>query len=82
MTVVARSVKGKEFLYSASSAHRVAPKEAQIMADALNRAEYGITPDQVWFVHDVGPCDNAYAYGKMQGFRMLKSGTIKEVGRA
>ena len=82
MTVVARSVKGKEFLYSASSAHRVAPKEAQIIADALNRAEYGITPDQVWFVHDVGPCDNAYGYGSLQGFQMRKDGTIIKVGRA
>lgn len=82
MTVVARSVKGKEFLYSASSAHRVAPKKAQIIADALNRAEYGITPDQTWFVHDVGPYDNAYGYGSLQGFQMRKDGTIRKVGRA
>ena len=82
MTVVARSVKGKEFLYSAASAHRVEEKKAQTIADALNHAEYGITPDQVWFVHDVGPYDNAYAYGEIQGFQLRKNGTIKEVGRA
>jgi hypothetical protein len=82
MTVVARAIKGKEFLYSAASAHRVTPKKAQTIADALNRAQYGITPEQVWFVYDVGAYDNAYAYGEMQGFQMQKDGTIRKVGRA
>ena len=52
------------------------------IADALNRAQYGITPEQVWFVYDVGAYDNAYAYGEMQGFQMRKDGTIRKVGRA
>lgn len=81
MTVVARAIKGHEFMYSAASAHRVAEKKAQTIADALNMAHYGITPEQVWFVYDVGPYDNAYAYGEMQGFQQRKNGTITEVGR-
>ena len=82
MTVVARAVKGKEFLYSASSAHRVATNKAQKIADALNKVEWGITPDQTWHVYDVGMYDNAHAYGEMQGFQMRKDGTIRKVGRA
>lgn len=82
MTVVARAIKGQEFLYSAASAHRVAEKKAQTIADALNRAQYGITPEQTWFVYDVGMYDNAYAYGEMQGFQMRKDGTIRRVGRS
>ena len=81
MIIVARAVKGKEFLYSAASAHRVTEKKAQTIADALNRAQYGITPEQVWHVFDVGMYDNAYAYGEMQGFQMRKDGTIRKVGR-
>ena len=81
MTVVARAIKGHEFMYSAASAHRVAEKKAQTIADALNMAHYGITPEQVWFVYDVGPYDNAYAYGEMHGFQQRKNGTITEVGR-
>lgn len=81
MTVVARAIKGQEFLYSAASAHRVTEKKAQTIADALNRAQYGITPEQVWFVYDVGMYDNAYAYGEIQGFQMRKDGTIRKVGR-
>ena len=82
MIVVARAVKGQEFLYSASSAHRVSPTHAQKVADALNHAEYGITPEQTWFVYDVGMYDNAYAYGELQGFQIRKDGTIRRVGRA
>ena len=82
MKVVARSVKGREFLYSAASAHKVAPKKAQMIADALNHAGCGITPEQVWFVHDVGMYDNAYAYGEVQEFQMRKDGSIiRKVGR-
>ena len=81
MTVVARAMKGKEFLYSASSAHRVSPKNAQKICDALNRAEYGITPEQTWFQYEVGMYDNAFAYGEMQGFQLWKDGTIRKVGR-
>ncbi len=81
MTVVARAIKGHEFMYSAASAHRVAEKKAQTIADALNRVQYGITPEQTWHVFDVGPYDNAYAYGEMQGFQQRKNGTITEVGR-
>jgi len=81
MTVVARAIKGQEFLYSAASAHRVAENKAQKIADALNRAQYGITTEQVWHVFDVGMYDNAYAYGEMQGFQMRKDGTIRKVGR-
>ena len=65
-------------MYSAASAHRVAQKKAQAIADALNRAEYGIIPEQTWFVYDVGMYDNAYAYGEMQGFQMRKDGTIRK----
>lgn len=81
MIVVAKAIKGKEFMYSSSSAHRVAPKNAQRIADALNHEQYGITPEQTWFVYDVGMYDNAYAYGEMQGFQLRKDGTIRKVGR-
>ena len=81
MIVVARAIKGKEFLYSASSAHRVKPDNAQKICEALNREQYGITLEQVWHPFDVGMYDNAYAYGEMQGFQLRKDGTIRKVGK-
>ena len=81
MIVVARAMKGKEFLYSAASAHRVAEKKAQIICEILNRAEYGITPEQVWHPFDVGPYDNAYAYGSGQEFQLRKDGSVRRLVR-
>ena len=81
MIVVARAIKGREFLYSAASAHRVAEKKAQTICEILNRAEYGITSEQVWHPFDVGPYDNAYAYGSSQEFRLCKNGNVKRVVR-
>ena len=81
MIVVARAVKGKEFLYSAASAHRVSEKNADKICKALNDAKYGITPEQVWHKFEVGMYDNAHAYGEMQGFQLRKDGTIRKVGK-
>lgn len=81
MIVVAKAVKGHEFLYSASSAHRVAPKKAQKIVDALNKCGYALKDGEVWHTFDVGMYDNAHAYGEMQGFQMRNDGTIRKVGR-
>ena len=61
MLVVAKSAVGHEFMYSARSAHRV-PKASA---------------NQIWFVHEVGPYDDAYVYGETQSFSK-RNGSVYE----
>ena len=80
MKIVAKSVKGKEFLYSARSAHQVKGLAAEKMAEFLNAQKHDLKADEVWHVHDVGPYDNAYGYGAIQMFERKRNGQIVKRG--
>lgn len=79
MKVVALSVKGQEFLYKASTAHKVAEEKAQKVADALNEVKYKLDGNYVWYVHDVDQYDDAYYYAEAQRFTYGKNGAIKRI---
>lgn len=79
MKIVAISVKGHEYLYNASTAHKVAEAKAQKVADALNGINYKLDDKHVWYVHDVDRYDNAFYYAESQRFTYGKNGTIKRI---
>ena len=72
MKVLAISAKGREFLYNASTAHKVSERSGKVIMDALNNAKYGLKEGQVWHIHEVWPCDNAYAFASYQEFAIRK----------
>ena len=72
MKVLAISAKGREFLYNASTAHKVSERSGKVIMDALNNARYGLKEGQVWHIHEVGPYDNAYAFASYQEFAIRK----------
>ena len=77
MLVVAKSAVGHEFMYSARSAHRVPKASANQICKALNDAKFQLTDHEVWFVHEVGPYDDAYVYGETQSFSK-RNGSVYE----
>lgn len=77
MTVIAMSIKDKEYLYKASTAHTVSKSNARKICDMLNSLKYKLDDDHVWFVHEVDKYDNAYIYAERQKFTLYK-GTLKE----
>ena len=77
MNVVAISVKGKEYLYKASSAHKVAPQYAEQICEALNKNKFRLNEGEVWYPHEVENWSNGWAYAEIQSFRVV-SGSIVE----
>ena len=77
MIVLAKSLAGQEFLYSAKSAHAVPKTSARKIMDALNKARYDLAEGQVWHLHEVGEYDDAEWYGERQRFSIRK-GVIYE----
>lgn len=77
MKVLAISMKGHEYFFRASTAHKVSERSAKKIMDALNKAKYGLKENEVWHLHEVGMYDNAYAYATYQEFRIYK-GNIRE----
>lgn len=80
MLVVAKSVEGAEYMYSAKSAHQVKGLTVQKMCDFLNEQKHDLKSHEVWHVHDVGPYDNAYGYSAIQIFERKRNGQIVKRG--
>lgn len=81
MTVLAKSVEGQEFLYSASSAHKVAKAAVGKVCEALNKLKYNLKEGEVWYKHDVDEYDSAFDYAQTQRFVFCSNGSIREVRR-
>ena len=78
MKVVAISVKGQEFFYSASSAHKVSERSADTICRILNKVGYMLnSEDKVWHIHTVDQYDMAYQYAEYQHFT-IRNGRVKE----
>jgi len=72
MKIVARSVKGQEFLYNAKSAHKVSDRSAKTICDILNKSTYMLMGGEVWHIHEVDSYDNAYYYAQEQSFTIRR----------
>ena len=80
MEIVAKAIKGAEYMYTPRSAHQVRGISAKKMCKFLNDQVFDLNQDEVWHVFDVGPYDNAYAYGSIQWFEKQKSGQVVKKG--
>ena len=78
MTILARSVKGNEYLYAIRSAHKVSKAKAKMIADALNRIQYKIKDNEVWYVHEIDQYDQACTFAERQSFA-VRQGKLKEI---
>ena len=77
MFVVAKSLKGKEFFYVASSAHAVPKTSAKKICDDLNSVNYDLNEKYVWHVHEVDQYDNAFYYAEHQKFAYRNHKLVK-----
>lgn len=75
MLVLAISKQGAEFLYKASTAHKVSKASADKIAEALNASGYMLKAGEVWHKHEVylyGSGANAAAYAEGQAFTIRR----------
>lgn len=77
-TVLAIAEKGREFIYSPKTAHRVNPTKAKRIVDILNDLRYKIDENHTWHIYTVDEYDNAYTYSDWQQFVAGKRG-LREV---
>ena len=72
MIVLAKSVRGAEFMYNPKSAHRVSKASADKIAAALNNAGYQLQDGEIWYRHDIDQYTTAYDYASYQMFKVYK----------
>ena len=74
MAVLAIAVKGKEYLYNASTAHLVSNASADFIRDALNAAKYKLKENEVWHKYDrLDYTSTAWDYASHQKFARYKN---------
>ena len=78
MLVLAKSCVGREYLYSARSAHKVSNASAQKICDIANKYNFKLSEGECWHVHDVGVYDDAYDYAQYQKFT-IRNGIVTEI---
>lgn len=77
MKIVAKSVKGHEFMYNPTSAHEVSNNSAEYICKVLNNYRFNLKGDETWFIHDVDKYDRAYDYAMYQRFT-VRNGVVKQ----
>lgn len=77
MLIVAKTIKGQEFIYSSKSAHQVSKKSGKKICELLNKAKYQLYDDVVWHLYNVDKYDNAFDYASFQSFKFINH-TLRE----
>lgn len=75
MLVIAKSVKGKEYLYNAASARKVSKRSSEAILTVLNQMRWRLEDGQVWHIHEVDEYSNAYYYAQKQAFT-IRNGVV------
>ena len=75
MTVIAKSMKGREFLYKADTARKVSKRSAETILKVLNEMRWRLNDDEVWHIHEVDEYDKAYYYAERQAFT-IRNGVV------
>ena len=75
--IIAKTIKGSEYLYSRISCYAVSAAKAEIICKALNDNRYKLTNDtEIWKVYNISEFDIRYTNAVCQKL-ILRQGKIK-----
>lgn len=77
-TILAKAIKGREYVYSIASVHGVARAKAAEVCSVLNSLRWHLLPGEVWHVYTVDAYDAAYAVADLRRFIYHRGGGITE----
>ena len=81
MLILAISVKDREYLYKANTAHAVSKNSAQKICDIVNECKYQLKPGEIWHIHEIDNYCVAYDYAMRQEFK-IRRGVVSDYGIA
>ena len=72
--VIAKSIKGHEYLYSQKDCYSVSAAKAKLVCDTLNRLAWNLRDNETWFVHEIDDFDFKYTNAAFQQLIAGKTG--------
>lgn len=76
MFIVAKAEQGREFFFSAKSAHRVAKKNAQKICEILNELKFALGSGEVWHTYEVAEWQAPAYVAADQSFTLRRNGAL------
>lgn len=70
--IIAKTIVGKEFVYSRKSAHAVSAAGAAEICKTLNENKYKLGEGEKWHVYEIGPWEMEYCGAAYQSFTRRK----------
>lgn len=78
--IIAKTIVGKEFVYSRKSAHAVSAAGAEAICKTLNDNKYQLKEGEKWHVYDVGAWELEYMDAAYQSFTRRKGYVYEKRG--
>ena len=75
--MIAKTIAGREYVYSATSAHAVSEKSAEVICRALNDARWQLKDGEAWHVYERGWYEDNYTGAAYQKF-VRRNGRLLE----
>ena len=77
MKIIAKTIEGKEFIYSATSARKVSERSANKICDIVNQYKFLLdtSKNEKWFIYEIDKYDIAYDYAQVQSFT-IRNGIV------
>lgn len=72
MKIIAKTVKGKEFLYNVHSVHKVSEKSAGKILELLNSFGWKCKPGEIWHIYEIDNYSAAFDVAQFQYFKLRK----------
>lgn len=72
MKVIAKTIKGREFMYNPRSARKVSERSALKILSIVNEYKWNLKDGEIWHLYDVDQYDAAFDYAQYQSFTIRK----------
>lgn len=76
MIILAKTIPGKEFIYSVHSAHKVSKASAKTILKIVNEFRFTLKETEIWHLYHIDEYDSAFVIAQRQAFTIRK-GIVK-----
>lgn len=72
--IIAKTIKGSEYIYSRHDCFSVNPKKAMAVCNALNNHSWNLKDNELWHIYTIPDIDFRYCNAVFQQFQAGKKG--------
>lgn len=77
MYIIAKTIKGREFMYNPKTARRVSARSAKTILEVVNRYAFLLDTErgEIWHIYEIDQYDTAFCFAQSQAFT-IRNGIV------